>query len=145
MLSAGSFIPAASANIIFPALADIERGEPPLSQSDLSTFLPNTDFFHSSDLHTTPSILALSVSIFILVQGGGSITFVPISELLGRRYIYLITLLAYTVSQIVAGVSGSIGLFVAMRVIGGYASSPLLTMAAGTIADLYEVEERGTK
>ncbi|KDN52609.1 MFS general substrate transporter [Tilletiaria anomala UBC 951] len=120
MLSAGSWIPASAANIIFPALASVE-----------------------ADLRTNPSVLALSVSIFILVQGGGSMTFVPISELYGRKWIYLSCLLAFTLAQVGAGRANSIGQFIAMRVIGGYASSPLLTMAAGTIADMYEVESRG--
>ncbi len=123
MLSAGSWVPASSANILFPALPSLRASFP-----------------------TVPSsVLALSVSLFILVQGAGGVTFVPFAELYGRRWIYLGTLAVYTVSQIVAATARSIGLFLAMRILGGYASSPLLTLAAGTIADLYEVEERGLR
>lgn len=81
----------------------------------------------------------MSVSLFILFQGGGSITFVPISELYGRRWIYISCLAIFSAVQWVAGTAKSIGLFLAMRILGGYMSSPLLTMAGATIADLYAV------
>lgn len=63
----------------------------------------------------------------------------PISELYGRRWIYYSTLAVFTLAQWVAGTAKSVGLFIAMRILGGYASSPLLTMAGATIAEMYAV------
>ena len=65
------------------------------------------------------------------------------SEVLGRRTIYLVSFALFTIWNIVAAVSTSMAMLVVMRVLGGGASSSVLAIGAGTLADIWEPKERG--
>ncbi|GAA5853337.1 hypothetical protein JCM8547_000289 [Rhodosporidiobolus lusitaniae] len=109
-------------SIFFPALEDLQR-----------------------DLNTTDNTLALGVSLFILGQGGFPMCWSAISEVSGRRYCYLASLTIYIVGSIVCSRSTTIAVFLVMRVLQSLGSSAVLSLGAGTLADMYDTHERGTK
>jgi multidrug resistance protein len=78
----------------------------------------------------------LSMSIFPLWWSS-------FSETLGRRTIYLTSFALFTLWNIVAAESTSIGMLIVMRVLGGGASASVQAVGAGTIADIWETYERG--
>ena len=78
----------------------------------------------------------LSMSIFPLWWSS-------FSETLGRRTIYLVSFALFTLWNIVAAESTSIGMLIVMRVLGGGAAASVQAVGAGTIADIWEPYERG--
>lgn len=69
--------------------------------------------------------------------------FAPLSEMHGRRLIYGSTLLFATVFVIPCAVSKNIGTLIACRLIDGIAFSAPMTLVGGTLADLWNNDERG--
>ena len=65
------------------------------------------------------------------------------SETLGRRTIYLTSFALFLLWNVLAAVSVNISMFVVMRVLGGGAAASVQAVGAGTIADIWEVRERG--
>ena len=65
------------------------------------------------------------------------------SETLGRRTIYLTSFTLFALWNILAAVSTNIGMFIVMRILGGGAAASVQAVGAGTIADIWEVRERG--
>ena len=78
----------------------------------------------------------LSMSIFPLWWSS-------FSETLGRRNIYLTSFALYIVFCILAAISTNVGMFVTMRLLSGGAAASVQAVGAGTIADVWEVKERG--
>lgn len=69
--------------------------------------------------------------------------FAPMSEMVGRRPIYGVTLLIAVVFVIPCAVSKNIGTLIVCRMIDGIAFSAPMTLVGGTLADLWKNEERG--
>lgn len=97
------------------------------------------------DLGASQQVINLSVSLFILLAGVRPMFWSGISEIYGRRIVYLLALTLFTISSVACSVSRSSGLFLAFRLLGSAGSSCGLTMGGATIADMYEPHERGTR
>lgn len=69
--------------------------------------------------------------------------FAPLSESVGRRPIYAVTLLVAVVFIIPCAVAKNIGTLLACRFIDGIAFSAPMVLVGGTLADLWKPEERG--
>ena len=65
------------------------------------------------------------------------------SERLGRRTIYLTSFALFVLFNCLCAISDSIGMLIVMRMLSGGASASVQAVGAGTIADLWEVRERG--
>lgn len=97
----------------------------------------------SKDLHTTPTITNLSVALYMLSMSIFPLWWSSFSETLGRRSIYLVSFALFTLWNIISAISTSIGMLIVMRVLGGGAAASVQAVGAGTIADIWEVKERG--
>jgi multidrug resistance protein len=69
--------------------------------------------------------------------------FAPMSEMVGRRPVYAITLLMAVIFVIPCAVSKNIGTLIVCRLIDGIAFSAPMTLVGGTLADMWKNEERG--
>ena len=116
---AGSAAPMAT-SIILPALVDITR-----------------------DFDSTATVVNLSVALYMLSMSIFPLWWSSFSETLGRRTIYLASFALYFVFNVLAAISGNIGMFIAMRLLSGGAAASVQAVGAGTIADIWEVKERG--
>lgn len=65
------------------------------------------------------------------------------SETLGRRTIYLISFALFVVFSVLSAVGTNIAMLIVMRILGGGASASVQAVGAGTIADIWEPQERG--
>lgn len=117
--AAGAAAPMAS-SIVLPALVDIAR------------------YFNS-----TASVVNLSVALYMLSMSIFPLWWSSFSETLGRRTIYLSSFVLYILFSVLAAVSTNVGMFVAMRMLSGAAGASVQAVGAGTIADVWEVKERG--
>ncbi|EKD13889.1 uncharacterized protein L3040_005498 [Drepanopeziza brunnea f. sp. 'multigermtubi'] len=97
----------------------------------------------ATDLDTTPTITNLSVAMYMLSMSISPLWWSSFSETLGRRSIYLTSFVLFFIWNIGAAVSTSIGMLIVMRVLGGGAAASVQAVGAGTIADIWEVRERG--
>ncbi|EPT02266.1 hypothetical protein FOMPIDRAFT_73914 [Fomitopsis schrenkii] len=121
MISAASMIAGLGANIYNPAIAEIE-----------------------SDLHASAGQLSLTLSLFILIQGGFPLIWSSVSEIQGRKIVYLISIALCMVGCIVAATAKTINVLIGMRCLQAAGSSAVISIGAATLADLYEPSERGT-
>jgi len=69
--------------------------------------------------------------------------FAPLSEVLGRKIIYVVTLFVAIVFIIPCAVAPNIGTLLVCRAIDGIAFSAPMTLVGGSLADLWRTEERG--
>ncbi|KAI0727680.1 major facilitator superfamily domain-containing protein [Fomitopsis betulina] len=121
MISAASMIAGLGANIYNPAIAEIE-----------------------SDLHASAGQLSLTLSLFILIQGGFPLIWSSVSEIKGRKIVYLNSIALCMVGCIVAATAKTIDVLIGMRCLQAAGSSAVMSIGAATLADLYEPSERGT-
>ncbi|KAK0445989.1 vacuolar DHA amino acid exporter [Desarmillaria tabescens] len=122
VICSGTMIAGFSANIQNPANEEMER-----------------------DLPATSGEISLSVSLFILMQGVTPLLWSSISEVKGRRFVYLISLLIFTVGSIIVATSKTIGLVIGMRCVQALGSSAVMTIGTASLADIFEPVERGAK
>lgn len=65
------------------------------------------------------------------------------SEQFGRRIIYLTSFVLFVLWNALSGAATSLPMFIVMRVLSGGASASVQAVGAGTIADIWEVKQRG--
>ncbi|KAK0565443.1 hypothetical protein OC861_003741 [Tilletia horrida] len=117
----GAMAPTLSSNIFLPALK-------PLTEQ----------------IHATSASISLAVSLFILFQGTTPLLWSPVSELIGRKIIFISGSIIFTVSSLIGSRANSMALLIVMRCLAAAGSSPMLSVGAGTLADMYEPHQRGT-
>ncbi|KAH9906353.1 putative MFS transporter [Xylariomycetidae sp. FL2044] len=97
----------------------------------------------AKDLHTTPTVMNLSIAFYCLAVAITPMWWATVSESQGKRRTYVISFFFFIVFNVVAAVSTSAGMFIAMRLLAGGASAPVQALGAATVADLWELKERG--
>lgn len=102
-----------AANIFFPAIDSLKR-----------------------DLNASQQIINLSVSIFILLQGVIPMLWSVISEIYGRKIVYMTSFAMFGLTQLACALSKSPGLFLAMRILSACGGSAVLTIGGGTLVSL---------
>ncbi|KAL1741936.1 major facilitator superfamily domain-containing protein [Schizophyllum fasciatum] len=122
LISSGAMIAGLAANIQNPAVAEMEK-----------------------DLPATSGEISLSISLFILIQGFAPIMWSSISEVKGRKIVYIVSIAIFTIGSIIVAVSNSIGLVIGFRCMQAVGSSAVIAIGAATLADIFEPAERGTK
>ncbi|KAG2115522.1 MFS general substrate transporter [Suillus clintonianus] len=122
LVSAGSMIAGLAVSIQNPANAQIQN-----------------------DLRASASEISWTISVFILFQGLPGLIWSAISEIKGRKFVYISSVALFVVASAMVAVSKTIGLVIGMRGLQAAGSSALLSIAAATLADIYEPRERGTK
>ncbi|KAG7191588.1 Synaptic vesicle transporter SVOP [Scheffersomyces spartinae] len=88
-------------------------------------------------------IILSSVTMFVLGFGIGPCVFAPLSEELGRQIVYVSTLFVAVVFVIPCALAKNIATLLVCRLIDGIAFSAPMTLIGGSLADIWEVEERG--
>ncbi|KAJ5814771.1 hypothetical protein N7474_006548 [Penicillium riverlandense] len=97
----------------------------------------------SHDLNTTTTITNLSISLYMLSMSIFPLWWSSFSERLGRRTIYLVSFVLFTIFNCICAISSSIAMLIVLRMLSGGASASVQAVGAGTIADLWEPRERG--
>ncbi|KAF1985865.1 MFS general substrate transporter [Aulographum hederae CBS 113979] len=97
----------------------------------------------AEEFHVSEEVALLSITLFVIGFGVGPMVFAPLSEILGRRPIYAVTLFIAVLFIIPGAVSDNISTLLVTRAIDGIAFSAPMTLVGGTLADLWKNEERG--
>ncbi|KAF7301058.1 MFS general substrate transporter [Mycena indigotica] len=88
-------------------------------------------------------VTALTVSLMVVGFGIGPLVWSPLSELYGRKPLWIIPSLLYVIFNIPCAVAPNIGTLLVCRFLCGLFASAPLTLAGGTISDIWDNNERG--
>ncbi|KAK3335215.1 major facilitator superfamily domain-containing protein [Cercophora scortea] len=116
---AGLFSPLSS-NIYFPALEAI-----------------------ATELNTSISLVALTVTIYMVVQGLAPSFWGPLSDTRGRRITFIGTFSVYLVANIGLALSKDFATLMVFRAVQAAGSAATISVGAGVISDITTSKERG--
>lgn len=86
-------------------------------------------------------VVILGLSLFVAGLGIGPMVLAPLSEFYGRRPIYIISLFIYLLFLIPCAVAKNIQTMLVARFLTGVAGSAFLSVAGGTVGDMFEKED----
>ncbi|BAP72348.1 uncharacterized transporter YBR043C [Kluyveromyces marxianus] len=96
-----------------------------------------------ADFNTSTIMVDVSVGIYLLSLGIFPIWWSSLSELKGRRTVYVISFSLMVGFTIGSALSPNISAFIVFRMLQGASSASVQSVGAGTISDLFIPEERG--
>ncbi|EXJ78937.1 hypothetical protein A1O3_08437 [Capronia epimyces CBS 606.96] len=88
-------------------------------------------------------LLSFAVSVYLLGYVFGPLVLAPLSEIYGRRIVLCGANCVFVVWQLGCALAPNISALIVFRFFAGIGGSGCLTLGAGVIADLFDVEERG--
>lgn len=114
---AATFSPLSS-NIYFPAINTIAK-----------------------DLHTNTSLVALTVTVYMVVQGIAPSFWGPWSDIYGRRVIFIGTLAVYASANLALAFTVNYPMLLVLRGVQAAGSAATISIATGVIADIAKPSE----
>jgi len=88
-------------------------------------------------------VATLGLSLFVLGFALGPLIWAPLSEVYGRKSIFVISYTAYTAFSVAAACAPNITALLVLRFFASAFGSSSMTNAGGVIADMFSKEERG--
>ncbi len=92
-------------------------------------------------LATTPAVVQLTLSFYMLVLGFGQLLFGPLSDRFGRRPVLLCGALLFTLSSAGLAMTASAPVFAALRVLQAAGGAAALVATFATIRDVFGARE----
>ncbi|KAG6896839.1 hypothetical protein C0992_005742 [Termitomyces sp. T32_za158] len=97
----------------------------------------------AKELHASQEVINLTVSCFVLGFGIGPLFFAPLSEVIGRKPIYCVSMLFFFIFTLPSALAKNAATLVIGRQLAGLAASAPVANVGGTISDIWAVKERG--
>lgn len=88
-------------------------------------------------LGTTPAVIQLTLSLYMLLLGAGQLLFGPLSDRIGRRPVLLTGAALFVLASTAAALSSSAWAFVGFRVLQALGASATLVALFATVRDVY--------
>ncbi|CAO2650175.1 Nn.00g014670.m01.CDS01 [Neocucurbitaria sp. VM-36] len=82
------------------------------------------------------TLIVLGITTYLLGLATGSLLLAPLSEMYGRRPVYLIAVFAFTVLIIPCALSNNLAQILVMRFFGAIAGAAMISNAPGTVSDI---------
>jgi len=92
----------------------------------------------AKDLHTVHEVTILSISLYVEGLGLGPLLVGPLSEVYGRNIVYLVSYFLFFVFTFPVTFPPDIATFLVFRFITGFCSSAFLSVAGGSVGDLFQ-------
>ncbi|KAG9664130.1 MFS general substrate transporter, partial [Aureobasidium melanogenum] len=86
---------------------------------------------------TSRTITTLGLSMFVVGLGLGPMILAPLSEFYGRRPVYVISTLMFVIWLVPCAVANNIATLVIARFFDGFAGAAFLSVAGGTVGDMF--------
>jgi len=96
-----------------------------------------------AEFHITQTTALLTTSTFVLGFAVGALILSPLSEVYGRRDLYVMTFGAFVAFSGFVGLSSSMSVVIALRFFGGLAGSFTQAVAPAVVADMFSAQDRG--
>ncbi|KAH9938655.1 major facilitator superfamily domain-containing protein [Fomitopsis serialis] len=90
------------------------------------------------DLHTVREVTVLSISLYVQGLALGPLLFAPLSEVYGRNNVYRISYFLFWVFTWPIAFPPDIETFLVFRFLTGFSSSAFLSVAGGSVSDLFD-------
>ncbi|CAL1704107.1 unnamed protein product [Somion occarium] len=97
----------------------------------------------AKEMHCSQEVALLGVSLYVIGFGLGPLVFAPLSEVLGRRPVFLLTYSVLTLFLLGCALSRNIVAMLICRLFAGIFGSSPLTNASGVVSDIWTPRERG--
>ncbi|SMF71121.1 MFS transporter, DHA1 family, florfenicol/chloramphenicol resistance protein [Xaviernesmea oryzae] len=88
-------------------------------------------------LGTTPTVIQLTLTLYMIVLGVGQLLFGPLSDRLGRRPVLLAGALIFAIASLALAATSSGVPFLALRLLQAIGASAMLVALFATIRDVY--------
>ena len=95
----------------------------------------------TQEFHVSRVVATLGLSLFVMGLGIGPMVLGPLSEFYGRRPIYVFSFLFFLIWLIPCAVAKNIATELVARFIDGLAGSAFLSVAGGTVGDMFARNE----
>ncbi|GAA5856681.1 hypothetical protein JCM8547_005927 [Rhodosporidiobolus lusitaniae] len=99
----------------------------------------------AAGFHVSEEVINLVVTVFVVGFGLGPLFQSPLSEIFGRRIVYICCMFFHFVFMIPECVSDSVAVLMVFRFLSGLSVAGVMCNAAGTIGDVFAINERGNK
>ncbi|KAK9473553.1 major facilitator superfamily domain-containing protein [Dipodascopsis tothii] len=96
------------------------------------------------DFGVSRTVALLGLSLYLIGLAMGPTLAAPLSETVGRRPVYLISLPVSMLFTMGVGLSKNVGSILVLRFFSGMFASPVLAVAGGTIMDIWDFDMLGT-
>ncbi|KAI0353918.1 MFS general substrate transporter [Trametes cingulata] len=96
------------------------------------------------ELHSTGAVINLAITLSIICAALGSLVWATYSGTYGRRSVYLLSLPCLCIGSVGVALAHTVPTLMFWRVVQAFGASSGLSVGAGTIGDIYRLEERGT-
>ncbi|KAF9252408.1 hypothetical protein DTO006G1_3156 [Penicillium roqueforti] len=93
--------------------------------------------------NVSEEVATLGLSLFVLGFAVGPLIWAPLSEMYGRKSIYVISFMAYTAFSVAAACSPNIAALLVLRFFASAFGSSSMTNTGGVIADMFSKTQRG--
>lgn len=94
-----------------------------------------------AEFHNSRIVSVLGLSAFVLGISFGPMLLSPLSELYGRRPIYLVAWTTYLIWLIPQAVTKHMAVLVVFRFMDGFSGSAFLAVSGGTVSDMFAKDE----
>lgn len=88
-------------------------------------------------LDTTPDVIQLTLSLYMIVLGLGQVVFGPVSDRIGRRPVLISGAVLFAMASLLLAVTTSAQLFVALRLVQALGASAALVATFATVRDVH--------
>ncbi|KAG6864400.1 hypothetical protein C0991_009870 [Blastosporella zonata] len=88
-------------------------------------------------------VINLTVTLFVVGFGVGPMLFAPLSEVVGRKPIYCVSIFLYFIFTLPGALAPNRATLVISRALAGIAASAPMCNVGGSVADIWAVEQRG--
>ncbi|KAK9367280.1 major facilitator superfamily domain-containing protein, partial [Lipomyces kononenkoae] len=95
------------------------------------------------DFNVSEITAIAGLTLFVFGMGAGPMLYAPLSEFYGRRIIYILSFTFYLAFQFPVGFGTNITSVLINRLLSGLAGSAFMSVAGGTVSDLFSKEEIG--
>lgn len=93
--------------------------------------------------HASETLVLSGLTFYLIGLSLGPVLGAPLSELFGRKIVYIITIPTSMLFVMGIGLSENIWSILILRFLAGFTSSPVMAIAGGTISDLWDTEMFG--
>lgn len=97
----------------------------------------------AAQLNTSVELSLAGISLFTLTFGVAPLLLAPLSEVWGRRWIYIASAFVFWIFHIPMALAQNIETMLVARFISGIGGSTAIALVGGTLSDLYSNEDRG--
>lgn len=96
-----------------------------------------------NEFHASATAINVTVSVFMLTFAFGPLFWSSFADWKGRRPLYIVSMAIYIVANVLlATIPTNYGALVFLRIVQAFGSAAVVSMGAGTVADIFEPKKR---